>query len=160
MAVIVAATASLGVRFVERNYLLSVMAEENQKKFELLVSALIDDIISEDLPRLDTTMSQMIAQDPNFHSARIENENRMVLLSWERSSRNQHDHRFSMGAHRHQALRFEKDVVLAGETFGTVVAEWDTTRTDHEVNAHAYVIAVAVVGVCALLGAFASPTSS
>ncbi|MDH3918082.1 MAG: HAMP domain-containing histidine kinase [Rhodospirillales bacterium] len=155
VAVIVAAAAGMVVRHMERNHLISVMAEEHEKKFELLVSASLDDIISEDLPRLETTMSQLIAQDPNFNSAHIANEADKVLFSWSRPSPRGHDHSPILFENDHRTLRFARHVVFAGEKFGTIVAGWDTTSADHKVNEHAYLIALAIVAICGLLGSFA-----
>ncbi len=155
VAVVVAVAAGLIVRHVEQNYLTSVLSEEHEKKFELLVSASLDDIISEDLPRIETTMSQLIAQDANFVMARIANEDDLVLYSWSRPSPIGHDHWSPFLAQGHRTLRFERDVVFAGEKFGTIVSGWDTTSADHEVNDHAYLIALAIVAICGLLGFFA-----
>ena len=155
VAIVVALAASLILRHIERGYLTSFMAMENQKKFELLLSSSLDDIISEDLPRLETTMSQIIERDPDFHSARIANEDGTVLYSWQRPTRAGPRRFWLLFESNSDSLqRFARDVTFAGEVFGQVAVVWDGSRTDAEVDKHAYIIAFAVVVICLLLAVF------
>lgn len=155
LAAVVAVCAALVVRHLEREYLFSLKASESAKTFELIVSASLENIISEDLPRLETTIRQVVARDPDLFRVEITNERGIILYSWRRDSRAMHTHVFDWLEHSHRVLHFAGDVVFEGETFGKVVVEWDTTRTDLEVSRHTYLIALAVVAICALLAAFA-----
>ena len=155
LAAVVAVCAALVVRHLERGYLLSLKASESEKTFELIVSASLENIISEDLPRLETTIRQVIARDPDLFRVEITNERGIVLYSWQRETQAKHTHVFDWLEHSHRVLHFTSDVVFEGEAFGTVVADWDTTRTDLEVGRHTYLIALAVVAICALLALFA-----
>ncbi len=155
LAAAVAVCSALVVRYLERDYLLSLKAAESEKTFELIVSASLENIISEDLPRLETTIRQVIARDPDLLRVEIANERGIVLHSWRRQAQGNQTHFLGWLEHSDPVLRFASDVVFEGETFGKVTAEWDTTRTELEVDRHAYLIALAVVAICALLGAFA-----
>jgi signal transduction histidine kinase len=155
LAAIVALCSALVVRQLERDYLMSLKAAESEKTFELIVSASLENIISEDLPRLETTIRQVVARDPDLFRVEMINERGVVLYSWHRDSQAKHTHFFEWLEHGHDILHFTKAVVFEGETFGTVVAEWDTTRTDLEISRHTYLIAMAVVAICVLLGVFA-----
>ena len=155
LAVVVAGSSALVVRHLERDYLLALKAAESEKTFELIVSASLENIISEDLPRLETTIRQVIARDPDLLRVEIVNERGIVLHSWRRQAREKQTQFLDWLEHSHRILHFTRDVVFEGEAFGKVVAEWDTTRTDLEVDRHTYLIALAVVTICALFGAFA-----
>jgi len=155
VAIVVALGASLILRHIERDYLITAMKMENQKKFELLLSSSLDDIISEDLPRLETTMSQVIKRDPDFHSARISNEDGTVLYSWRAGPRRvAHSFWPFYESNGDTLQRFTRDVTFAGEVFGQVTVEWDGSRTEIAVNKHAYIIAFAVVLICLVLALF------
>ncbi len=155
VAIVVALSASLALRHMERAYLTAAMTMENQKKFELLLSSSLDDIISEDLPRLETTMSQIIARDPDFYSARVVNEDGAVLYAWQRPTGPAQRHFWLLFKSDDNTLqRFARDVTFAGEVFGKVVVEWDGSRMDAEVDKHAYIMAFAVVLICLLLATF------
>lgn len=153
VAIIVALGASSVLRQVELNYLKSLTQEENAKKFELLVSTSLDDMISEDVPRLETTMGQIIEQDLDFHSARITNEDGKVLYAWQRPARSEDGGLWPVWGPA-PIQRFAQTVEFAGEVFGELRVEWDESRTAAEVDKHAYIIATAVVLICLLLALF------
>lgn len=155
LAAAVAVCSALVVRYLERDYLLSLKAAESEKTFELIVSASLENIISEDLPRLETTIRQVISRDPDLLQVEIANERGITLYAWRRQAQETQTQFLEWLGPGHRILHFARDVAFEGETFGRVVAEWDTTRTDLEVDRHAYLIALAVVTICALLGAFA-----
>jgi len=149
LAIVVAVVAGATIRHVERSYLSTYTQSEKTKAFELLHSALLDDIISEDGPRIDTTMQQMIKRDDEFDSARITDEAGNILFQW---SRPHGDKDPDEETHGHRALSFDRKIVFLGEEFGSLAAEWDVSDTESQINKHAYIIAFGVGGACFLLG--------
>ena len=149
LAIVVALVAGATIRHVERNYLNAYTQSEKTKAFALLHSALLDDIISEDGPRIDTTMQQMIKRDGEFDSARITDEAGNILFQWTR----QHDSETTDAeAHGHRVLSFSQGIVFLGEEFGSLAAEWDVSDTETQINQHAFTIAFGVGAACFLLG--------
>lgn len=142
VSVVVALFAGFVVREVEGKYLRNLLAEESEKKFDLLLMSSLDDIISEDLPRLGTTVEQMIARDRQLQSVEITNEHAVVLHSWRRNNL----HRSGL-----QILSFSKDAVLMGENFGHLTVEWDVSTAYDEVTRHTYLLAGAAGGACVVL---------
>jgi signal transduction histidine kinase len=144
VAIVVSLAAGVIVRIAERDYLSSLLAAESQQKFDLLVFASTDDIVSEDIPRLNTTMSEVIARDSTLASASITNEDGRVLYEW---------HRVPAPAHP-TLVSLAKEVRIKGELFGTFAAAWDVSGAEAGIDRHA-VTAAAVIGlVCLLLSAF------
>lgn len=141
IALVIATVAGLALRQSERNYLNAVLTAEHEQRFDLLVYSSLDDMISEDQLRLETTFNQLIEGDPNLLWAHIVNETGVVLFSW----------RSQPQPSQGRGKSFVKDVVFEGERFGTISAQWDLSGTDHEVNRHALLMGLAIVAVCMLL---------
>lgn len=142
IAVVVAFSAGVIVRNSERAYLGSLLSTESQRKFRLLVFASLDDVISEDIPRLQTTMEEVERRDTALASVRITNEDGRILYEWRRGG----------SISQPDLLSFTRDVRLAGEHFGTFSANWDISELRHEVDSHAHKVAAELGAVCLVLG--------
>jgi signal transduction histidine kinase len=134
--------AGLIVRNSERSYLTSLMTAESENKFQLLLFASIDDIISEDVPRIETTMTEVERKDAALAALRITNGDGHTIYQWRR------------GHERMRPLSFKQAVMLAGERFGTFSAEWDIAGFEHNIRRHALTVAVSVGFICILLSVF------
>ncbi len=141
VAILVCVAAGLIVRSAERNYLSSLLAMESEQKFQLLALATTDDIISEDIPRLQTTMDEVIRRDAELASLRIVNEDGRVLYEWQRPGAS------SIG----RLVSFSRDIRLKGELFGSFTAAWDPSTADAQINRHAIIAAAVVGAVCLML---------
>lgn len=148
LAAIVAVVAGETIRQLESSYLRTYTQSEKEKTFELLHSALLDNIISEDIPRIDTTMQQLIEDDDAFDSARITDEDGNILFQWKRPHGNNGS---EADSHEHRVLSFDRDIVFLGEKFGGLSAEWDVSATEAQIKGHAYIIAFGVGGTSLLL---------
>ncbi len=146
LAVIVALVAGETIRQLESNYLRTYTQSEKAKTFELLHSALLDDIISEDAPHIDTTMQQLIERDDAFDSARIAGETGNILFQWRRPREGEEG-----GTPERRVISFDRDIVFLGENFGNLSVEWDISATESQIRGHAYIIAFGVGGTCFLL---------
>ena len=144
LAVIVASVSGIGLRFIVQSYLTQQVAERAQDKLQVLLSSSLDDIISEDGPRLETTVQQLVQKDKQLSAIRVVNEVGKSLFAWRRTS-----------VPPEESLhRFSTHVVFEGERFGTIFIEWDTIDDIREIRRHAYLIAAFVGGTCLLLGVF------
>lgn len=143
VAILVSFAAGLIVREAERAYLASLLSAESQHKFDLLVFASTDDIVSEDIPRLSTTMDEVIHRDATLAAAHILNEHGRVLYAWHREPAPEHPTLVSLS----------KEVRIKGALFGTFSAAWDVSAAEAEIDRHAVMAAAAVGAVCLLLSA-------
>jgi hypothetical protein len=141
---LVSLTAGLLVRRAEGDYLTALLTAESEKKLDLLVIATIDDVISEDIPRLQTTMNEAMRHDPTFASARITNAGGGALYGWQREA----------SGTPVELLTSSREVRLKGELFGVFSAAWTIAGMEHEINRHSITIAGGVGGVCLLLSLF------
>ena len=140
LAILLATLAGYVIRHTEQGYLTKQAAQEAEKKFDLIRLSSLEDIISEDLPRLETTMSQMIVRDSDLFAAEIVNEDGTVLYAWQRAL-----------GQPEELFRISKSVAFAGETFGRMTFSWDHSRLQAQIAKHTFLIAVAVGGACLLL---------
>src|SRR5947207_14299302 len=87
MALVTAAvsiSAGLVARSFEQRYLATLLGAESEKKFDLLVAASTDEIISEDVPRLQTMLAGTIHRDASFAAVRVLDASGAVLYEWRR----------------------------------------------------------------------------
>src|SRR5258708_23573080 len=68
---VVSISAGLVARSFEQRYLATLLAAEREKKFDLLLAASTDEIISDDVPRLQTMLAGAIRRDARFAAVRL-----------------------------------------------------------------------------------------
>jgi signal transduction histidine kinase len=137
----VSIAAGLVARRFEQTYLSTLLAAESEKKFDLLVAASIDDIVSEDAPRLQTTLSGAIRRDASFATLRVLNTSGAVLYEWRREA-------LSPQA---GLLAFARDIRVNGELFGSFAASWTSGAMTHEIDRHAVAFGGAIGAICLTL---------
>ncbi len=156
LAAVVSVVAGFVIHSNERAYLYPLLREEKSKIFQLITFATLDDMISEDLPQIETTMRQVIEHDPELIAVRIENETGSTLFAWRRQTPDAPIPEFmpsqlafwEQGA---RTLSLSRPIELAGETFGHITVSWDVSRSDREVARHTFLRIVTVGGVCGFL---------
>ena len=142
LTLLVSIGAGIAVEDSERSYLMSLVTSESQHKLQLLMFASIDDIISEDQPRIETTMSKVVRNDTALVSLLITNESGRTVYEWHR------------GISVAKPLVFKQDVVFDGERFGTFAAGWDISDLEPKIYRHALTVAASVGLICLLLSVF------
>ncbi len=152
--VVVAVIAALILKGQESGFLNAMMADQSERRIELLISASTEDIISEDVPSLETTLEQVILTDPDVHSIRVTDEDGKVLLSQSKAGGPQSEQILPMIEHEFPLQRFVMPVRLEGDPYGKMIVEWNPSRTGVQLERHAYFIAGAVVMVGILFGLF------
>lgn len=151
IAIIVAFVAGSLIRNAERDYLNTYITEEKKKTIDLLLSSLLDNIISEDVPRLETTMFELIKRDPGLVLTTITNESGKTLFTWKQESVARPGAEWSFLQSEQRVLAFVREVTFSGYAFGTLEVGWDVGGADQEINRHVYRIIWGVGGVCFLL---------
>jgi len=138
---VVSISAGLVARSFEQRYLATLLAVESEKKFDLLVAASTDEILSEDVPRLETMLAGAIRRDASFAAVRILNASGTLLYEWRREG-------LPPAA---ALLNFSRAVRLKGEVFGNFTASWTSGAMTHEIDHHAIVFGGAIGAICMML---------
>jgi diguanylate cyclase (GGDEF)-like protein/PAS domain S-box-containing protein len=129
------------VRKLETDYLLAHQREQSQHTFSLVSSAVIEAVITEDAPVLDTIAEQLLDSDPNMSSVRIVNEDDVILVSRRNAA-------IPATASR---LRFSQPMVFNGERFGSVEIQWSVEHIHREIEQHVGLMRLALAGALLLL---------
>lgn len=151
LAVVMALVAGVVIHRTESDYLNDLVREEKAKLFELIKSSTLDDVISEDVPQIHTTVRQVIEQDPELVALRLENEAGSVLFDWTRETETQSRKGLKLWNDEPSRLSLSSAIDLAGENFGRISVAWDVSKSDREVARHTFLIVMSVGGICALL---------
>lgn len=152
IAAAAAAGAGLLLKQQEQGYLSAMATSEGERRVEMLISASLEDIISEDVPRLETTLEQVMENVPDIYLIRISDEDDKVLVEQRKA-----DGSRSMAAAPRVGgdstmQRLVKAVRFEGDTYGRMTVEWDPSRASAEAEKHAYMVASMAAIVCMLFG--------
>jgi hypothetical protein len=143
-SLILAAVVGLIMQNREQSFLDPIIAGANEQKTQVLLATTIEDIISEDLPRLETTIEQAVEHDPDIHSIKIADAKGKELVSWARSDLPQAVSYWFLFESRQPLQRLGKKVSFEGDIYGTMTIEWNRTRAAVAAEKHAYLVAFAV----------------
>ncbi len=151
LAIAMALVAGIVIHRAESRYLNDLVREEKTKLFELIKSSTLDDVISEDLPQIHTTLKQAIEDDPELVSVRIENEAGSAMYDWAREPDEAVSPQFALWGGSGRRLSMTSAIDLAGEKFGQITVVWDVSKSGREVARHTFLIVLSVGGICGLL---------
>lgn len=70
------------VRFYEKNYLEEKVERQLQQYFTVLTAATIEDVLTEDIPHLDTILEYVASDIPDLSYVAIKNDQDKVLATW------------------------------------------------------------------------------
>ena len=115
--------------------------EQTQKLVSMLSATSLDAVLSEDRPVLDTSIRQLVDNDPDVEAVRVFNENGEVLTEWVSES----------GVDREECIDFTQDVTFAGESFGHIEVLWNVQRQKSEIREYTSRIYFYAVGISLLL---------
>jgi len=146
IAAIVGVAAGYTVSFSERKYVIGLMDSEHEQKLELLVAAILENLISEDVPQIETSMYQLIRRDDYVRWVELKNETGKILFRYPKKGEPVRidDDNFRV---------FSKNIVFEGENFGKFTVVWDTQPIINQGTARAFEVAVTIGAVCLFLGA-------
>ena len=151
LAIAMALVAGFVIHRAESTYLNDLVREEKAKLFELIKSSTLDDVISEDLPQINTMLRQVIEDDPELVSLYIENEAGSAMYDWKRESKGATRRQFALWDGSATRLSLTAAIDLAGENFGRISVVWDVSKSGREVARHTFLIVLSVGGICGLL---------
>ena len=151
LAAVAAAGAGLVLKQQEQGFFGAMMTSEGEQRVELLISASVEDIISEDVPRLETTLEQVMANVPAVHSIRVSDEDDKVLVEQKRSGGTLSETALFVGSES-SMQRLVKAVRFEGDTYGRMTVEWNQSGASAQVEKHAYMVAIMAAIACLLFG--------
>ncbi len=118
-------TASM-IRYIESDYLFEQVEMQSRNSYALLAAAVVDAVITEDRPLLETIVSQSVKQAPNMAGLSIRNESGEMLSHWLRADAPEKEH----------VRLYTYPIEYEGETFGGIVIKWDIGPGYEEIDRH------------------------
>jgi len=100
-------------------------SEDRQVKMGLIRTALLEALITEDVPVLESSLAQMTDLEENIVSVGLVNEHGEELVQWQRDA--------SLDA---ETTAMQVSITYAGEQFGSLEVKWDDNRLRHHVRGH------------------------
>lgn len=149
-ALVAAALVGAAAHYLASGFLTKQSLAENDRKSGLLMSASLEDVLSEDRPRLETTIELFAERDRSFYSIDITDEDGGSLLSWRRSTAPQSQKLLMFFKRVYAPQRSVKPIVLEGETYGAMTVEWDRSAQGLMVDKQALTAAGTVAVLCFL----------
>jgi len=140
------AVGIVAAEFVRRNELAAFernFREQTQKLVSMVSATSLDAVLSEDRPVLDTTIRQLVDNDPDVEAVRVYNENDEVLTEWVTPDK-------SPGV---ELLDFTHDVSYADESFGKIEVLWNVARQKGEIHAYTTRIYLYAIAISLLIAA-------
>jgi signal transduction histidine kinase/CheY-like chemotaxis protein/HPt (histidine-containing phosphotransfer) domain-containing protein len=113
-------------RHMVSDFLFKQVDEQSRSAFALLSATVIDAVIAEDIPLLETVMAQALEQTPNMSELSIENEQGELLVQRSRS-RDAGNDKIRTDTHA---------IVFDGERFGTINIQWNMEPVHRKINRH------------------------
>ncbi len=142
VAVVTALGTGVAIQWFERSYLEKQIYEHAQDKLQSLIASSLDDLISEDVPRLETTVQQLAKEDQELAGVIIHNEDGVELFRW----------RQKLYPPEENIHRFSRRVEFLNQHFGSVAIQWNKTNTEIAFVWHSYRIALFIGLTCLGLG--------
>ncbi len=121
---------------------------ENREKAELLLAAMLEDIITEDRARLETTVELYQESNPSYYSFAVEDEDGNALLSWRRGSDLEPQKVLMFFTRFYPRTLSVMPVAFEGETFGKITIEWDHSALSAQRETYTYIVGAAVAILC------------
>ena len=132
----------------EERYFAALSEADNTAKTELLLAAMLEDIITEDRARLETTVELYQESDPNFHAFAATDEDGNPLLSWQRTNVLEPQKVLMFFTRLYPRQRSVVPVTFEGENYGMITVEWNQTALGVQRDSHTYVMGTVVAILC------------
>ena len=116
------------VRHYEQGYLENALGQQHSKSFDILFATIVEAVISEDIPLLESMVLQATMHNPDFYSLDISNEDGLALVNW------QHPETIPAQKITTQSRPFS----LEGEDFGSISIGWNMSRLHDAVEERLY----------------------
>ncbi len=128
--ILIAITIGESIRNIESQYLVKKVESHDQHVLDIIASSLVDAVISEDIPVLNSIVQQISKSYPELISLKISNEYGQALANWTSSSK----------PVENNTLTSSGKIVFEGESFGQVTMVRDIESTIQEINSHVWFV--------------------
>ena len=118
-----------------------VMELNANRTFGYLLATIVEPVIAEDFPTVETIVKQVVDFDRDVRSISVRNEGGLELAKWVASD-------FVRG----RVSEIRRNVEFEGETFGSVSVSWDMTRFENLANSLAFVSAAIAMSAAIIFG--------
>ncbi|OLQ69487.1 hybrid sensor histidine kinase/response regulator [Photobacterium proteolyticum] len=132
------------VRGYERNYLEDKVDRQLQSYFQALSSTTIEDVLTEDVPHLETILEQATAHNPDLIYVLISNEAGVLLASSGQAP----------GSNNPLTAQYHRTIMFEGEVFGSMTLALSKERLLADINHHVDQIRFISAASLLLLGFF------
>jgi signal transduction histidine kinase len=112
------------VRGLQRQQLTENVQEQALSTLELLAAATLEAAITEDIPQLETIVSQVAGTEKDIHRVQVSNEDGIVLVRWQRRE----------PVAESDLLSYRQEILLEGESFGSLLLAMDMSARYREVE--------------------------
>ena len=136
------------VQYQEDGYFAALDEAGVKAKTELLLAATLEDVITEDRARLETTVELYQESNPNFYSFAVADEDGNNLLSWKRTGISKPQKFLMFLARSYPLQRSAVPVAFDGEIYGNMIVEWDQSAQRAQRDTHTYVMGAAAAMLC------------
>ena len=132
--------AGVLVRHLETDYLDRTIREQSKRTVSAVSAAILDALIAEDRPILQTIVNEGIKSDPGIAQFEILNEDAAVLAAAGAALDPQ--------AH---LLKFREPIRFSGEIFGYISIAWNIAEREREIALHVRNVRAGLVAVLSIL---------
>ncbi len=124
---LVSVIAGEWVRRVETTHLERNLQQESRRAFSMLRTAILEAVITEDRPQLETVASMVASNFSEISALTIENESGLVLAKWLHDTDPDPD----------SLISFTEEVVFEGERFGHITMSMNAAAARGRIEEHA-----------------------
>lgn len=129
------------VRHYESKHLQEELSEQTSDLISLMSRVVIDAVITEDRPLIETIIIQAARDISAIHNIDVFNEEGTNIGDWARKG----------VVHPETHMSLSKNIEYYGETFGKIKIRWDLSEAIHHIDEHVILVRLYVMGGMALL---------
>ncbi len=126
VTVVSAITVGEVVRRLEGEHLREELQARSQQTVTLLSAVLVDAMITEDRPLIESILGQAAKAVPEIHFVDVLNEDGREIAKWVRADVHHPEFHVAM----------QEDIRFEGERFGTIKIRWDLTAATDQIDGH------------------------
>jgi signal transduction histidine kinase len=123
-------SVSFAVGEINRHFERTAMAKDAHEGahqiLNVLTATMLDAVITEDIPQLETIINQAVSAEPSIQQVRISNEDNLTLLRWRRKQ----------DVPEQELLVDRQEITLEGELFGHMTLSVDMSEAYREIEHH------------------------
>lgn len=134
---------------------LEQIEEEIDKRAALFSTTLLDALLSEDIPILETTLQGLVEIHPNLVGAEFCNYQNSPLLTWGENAPSCDEQNLKQPPMQGTLLTTQRPIIFEGERFGAVVLRWELRQQinvlEQQIQQFVYLMVAAVLFLALVL---------